>query len=102
MPPEHWHCIKDNNPLERLMREIRRRTRVVIAFPDGKSALILVTTRLRRVAATNWGTKLYLQSNRMAEVVAIARASQPPINNPPESRLIQKVRINRALPGIHM
>ena len=33
MPSEHWRSIKTNNPLERLMREIRRRTRVVGAFP---------------------------------------------------------------------
>ncbi len=34
----HWRQIKTNNPLERIMREIRRRTRVVGAFPDGNSA----------------------------------------------------------------
>src|SRR5207253_2146376 len=62
----HYH------PLERLMREIRRRTRVVGAFPDGQSALMLVAARLRHVAATKWGTKRYLQMNRLAEVVAIA------------------------------
>ena len=28
-PSEHWRCIRTNNPLERLLREIRRRTRVV-------------------------------------------------------------------------
>ncbi len=72
MPPEHWRCLRTNNPLERLMREIRRRTRVVGAFPDGKSALMLVAARLRHVAATKWGTKRYLQMNRLAEVVAIA------------------------------
>ena len=72
MPSEHWRSIKTNNPLERLMREIRRRTRVVGAFPDGKSALMLVSARLRYVAATRWGTKRYLQMNRLADVVAIA------------------------------
>jgi transposase-like protein len=72
MPSEHWRSIKTNNPLERLMREIRRRTRVVGAFPDGQSALMLVAARLRHVAATKWGTKRYLQMNRLAEVVAIA------------------------------
>ena len=72
MPSEHWRSIKTNNPLERLMREIRRRTRVVGAFPDGRSALMLVAARLRYVAATRWGTKRYLQMNRLAEVVAIA------------------------------
>jgi putative transposase len=72
LPAEHWRCLRTNNPLERLMREIRRRTRVVGAFPDGQSALMLVAARLRHVAATKWGTKRYLQMNRLAEVVAIA------------------------------
>ncbi len=72
MPPEHWRCLRTNNPLERLMREIRRRTRVVGAFPDGQSALMLVVTRLRHVAAIRWGTKHYLQMDRLAEVMAIA------------------------------
>ena len=35
-PREHWTRIRTNNPLERIMREIRRRTRVVGAFPDGR------------------------------------------------------------------
>jgi transposase-like protein len=34
-PREHWRCLRTNNPLERLNREVRRRTRVVGAFPDG-------------------------------------------------------------------
>src|SRR5665213_1908843 len=72
LPPEHWRCLRTNNPLERLMREIRRRTRVVGAFPDGNSALMLVAARLRHVASTRWGTKRYLQMNRLAELVAIA------------------------------
>ena len=33
------------------MREIRRRTRMVGAFSDGQSALMLVAARLRHVAA---------------------------------------------------
>src|SRR5579863_3638791 len=81
MPAEHWRCLRTNNPLERLMREIRRRTRVVAAFPDGKSALMLVAARLRHVAATKWGTKRYLQMNRLAEVVAIALAVVSPGQN---------------------
>jgi transposase-like protein len=72
MPSEHWRCLRTNNPLERLNREIRRRTRVVGAFPDGQSALMLVAARLRHVAATRWGTKRYLQMDRLAEIVAIA------------------------------
>jgi transposase-like protein len=34
-PREHWRSLRTNNLLERLMRELRRRTRVVGAFPDG-------------------------------------------------------------------
>lgn len=74
-PSEHWRSIKTNSPLERLMREIQRRSRVVGAFPDCKSALMLVAARLRYVAASRWGTKRYLQMNRLAEVVAIADSS---------------------------
>ncbi len=60
-PPSHWARIKTNNPLERIMREIRRRTRVVGAFPDGHSALMLVGARLRHIAGTKWGTRKYLR-----------------------------------------
>jgi putative transposase len=52
-PSEHWRRIRTNNPLERIMREIRRRTRVVGAFPDGESALNLAASRLRLSQARN-------------------------------------------------
>ena len=41
-PSQHWLKIRTNNVIERLKREIRRRTRVVGTFPDGDSALMLV------------------------------------------------------------
>jgi putative transposase len=66
-PSEHWRCLRTNNPLERLNREIRRRTRVVGAFPDGRSALMLVAARLRYVAASRWGTRRYLNMQRLAQ-----------------------------------
>ena len=59
-PGEHWRRIRTNNPLERILREIRRRTRVVGAFPDGQSALNLAAARLRHIAGTAWSTKRYL------------------------------------------
>lgn len=59
-PPEHWIKLKTNNPMERLLREARRRTKVVGAFPDGQSALMLVAARLRHVSATSWGTRKYM------------------------------------------
>jgi transposase-like protein len=49
------------------MREIRRRTRVVGAFPDGNSALILVCARLRYIAGKNWGVKRYMDMQRLQQ-----------------------------------
>jgi transposase-like protein len=66
-PREHWRCLRTNNPLERLNREVRRRTRVVGAFPDGQSALMLVAARLRHVAGTRWGARRYLDMGRLRE-----------------------------------
>jgi transposase-like protein len=68
LPSEHWRQIRTNNPLERIMREIRRRTRVVGAFPDGQSALMLVAARLRHIAGTRWGAKRYLDMKRIEEL----------------------------------
>ena len=59
-PEAHWRRIRTNNPLERILREIRRRSRVVGAFPDGNSALNLAAARLRHIAGTRWSTKRYL------------------------------------------
>jgi transposase-like protein len=59
-PREHWTRLRTSNGLERLMREIRRRTRVVGNFPDGQSALMLVAARLRYIVGTDWGCRRYL------------------------------------------
>ena len=59
-PSEHWTKIRTNNVIERTNREIRRRARVVDAFPDGNSALMLVCARLRHVAGTRWDGKKYM------------------------------------------
>ena len=67
-PREHWRRIRTNNPLERIMREIRRRTRVVGNFPDGNSALMLVAARLRHIAGSRWGTRKYLDMEKLSEL----------------------------------
>lgn len=66
-PTEHWRKIRTNNAIERLNREIKRRTRAIGAFPDGQSALMLVCARLRHVAATQWGTKCYMNMDHLTE-----------------------------------
>ncbi len=66
-PSEHRRRIRTNNPMERIMREIRRRTRVVGCFPDGNAALMLVAARLRHVAGTKWGTRRYLDMQHLTQ-----------------------------------
>jgi putative transposase len=66
-PDEHWRRIRTNNPLERVIREIRRRTRVVGAFPDGQSALNLAAARLRHIAGTRWSTRRYLDMSPLRQ-----------------------------------
>ena len=68
-PSEHWTRIRTNNVIERLNREIRRRTRVVGSFPDGNSALMLVCARLRHVAGTQWGNKKYMNMKHLETAI---------------------------------
>ena len=67
-PSSHWRRIRTNNPLERIMREIRRRTNVVGAFPDGNSALMLVAARLRHISGTKWSHKRYINMDLLREM----------------------------------
>jgi len=69
-PREYWRRIRTNNPLERILKEVRRRTRVVGCFPDGQSALMLVGARLRHIQSTKWATKKYLNIERLREMDA--------------------------------
>jgi len=71
-PFEHWLKIRTNNAIERVNREIRRRTRVVGCFPDGNSALMLVCARLRYVAGSQWGNKMYMSMKHLRVVSAAA------------------------------
>jgi transposase-like protein len=66
-PRTHWKRIRTNNPIERLIREIRRRTNVVGAFPDSKSALLLIAARAKYVAEKTWLAKTYMLFNQHEE-----------------------------------
>jgi transposase-like protein len=67
-PREHHRHIYTNNPLEAINKQIRRRTRVVGAFPDGNSALMLAAARVRHIAGTQWGLKRYMNMDRLREM----------------------------------
>lgn len=49
-PPDHWTRIHSTNPLERLNKEIKRRTNVVGIFPDEGSVTRLVGSVLMEIA----------------------------------------------------
>ena len=74
-PSQHWRRIRTNNPLERVLKEVRRRTKVVGAFPDGESALMLVGARLRHIASTKWSTKKYLDVDLLKQPARTSRAA---------------------------
>jgi transposase-like protein len=68
-PREFWIRIRTHNVLERMMRDMRRRTRVVGNFPDGKSSVMLggrPATAHRRQARS--GNRIYLDMDRLREV----------------------------------
>lgn len=67
-PPERWRQIRTNDGIERINREIRRRTRVVGTFPDGNSVLMLVTAKLKYVVEHEWSKRRYLDMSKLEEM----------------------------------
>lgn len=67
-PPERWRQIRTNDGIERINREIRRRTRVVGTFPDGNSVPMLVTAKLKYVVEHEWGKRRYLDMSKLEEM----------------------------------
>ena len=67
-PSSHWRRVRTNDPMERIIKEIRRRSRVVGAFPDGQSALMLCAARLRHISGTRWGSRRYLDMSLLREM----------------------------------
>jgi putative transposase len=60
-PSEHWRRIRTSNVLERVNKEIRRRTRVATIFPNEASCLRLVSSILMEISE-DWETgRIYLK-----------------------------------------
>jgi hypothetical protein len=96
--PKLKGAVFESAVIERLNRETRRRTRVVGAFPDGKSALMLISARIRYVTANDWSTRHYLDMSRLQDTMNEANRT------PPQRQATTKVRkqsgtTNRALPS---
>jgi transposase-like protein len=67
-PVEHWRQIWSNNPLERLNKEIKRRTNVVGIFPNPDSIVRLVGSVLSEQHDEWQVSKRYFSAESLAKV----------------------------------
>lgn len=82
-PREHHRSLRTNNMLERIMKELRRRTRVVGAFPDGESALMLCCARLRYIESKSWSdSRKYLDMDKLRELDMTEPSGEEPESYP--------------------
>ena len=68
-PSEHWTRIRTNNVIERLNREIRRRTSVVGIFPSADDYTRLVTTCLMEYAEDWSASRAYLSEQSVQAIL---------------------------------
>ena len=68
----HRIKLRTNDMIERLNKEIRRRTRVVGGFPDSNSALMLVCARIRYVTSRSWSDRQYMDTSRLDDSLGAA------------------------------
>ncbi len=71
-PANHRIKLRTNNMIERLNKEIRRRTRVVGSFPDSNSAPMLVCARIRYVTSRSWPDRRYMDMSRLDDNLGAA------------------------------
>ena len=69
-PREHWSRISSTNPIERINREIRRRTRVVGVFPSVASAMRLIGMILLEQTDDWHAGKRYMSEESMQQLYA--------------------------------
>jgi putative transposase len=79
-PKEHWRQLWSNNSLERLNKEIRRRTDVVGIFPD-RAAIVRLVGALLAEQNDEWA----VASRRYMSVDSIAKALTDPQPEAPDA-----------------
>ena len=76
-PREHWPQIASTNPLERLNREVKRRSDVVGIFPND-AAVVRLVGALMLEASDEWAvTRRYMSLEALARVVQTDPVSLP-------------------------
>ena len=69
LPPDHWTRICSTNPLERLNKEVKRRTNVMGVFPDEASVIRVVGSVLPEIADEWQVGRRYFSLESMAKLV---------------------------------
>ena len=102
-PRPHWRKIASTNPLERINKEIKRRSNVVGIFPDDASVIRLVGAVLLE-HHDDWAVseRRYLSEESMALIDQPHRRPPPtPANSPPPNLEHGRPRVTDLLPPPH-
>jgi transposase-like protein len=76
-PVEHWTRLYSTNPLERLNKEVKRRTDVVGVFPDPAAVIRLVGAVLQEVDDEWQAGKRYFSLESMRKLYDDHPAASP-------------------------
>lgn len=78
-PKEHWPQLASTNPLERLNKEIKRRSRVIGIFPNNAAIVRLVGTLLAEQTDEWQVTRRYMSQESLARVISADDAQAQPL-----------------------
>ena len=86
-PKSHWSQIHSTNPIERLNREIERRTNVVSIFPN-EAAIVRLVGAILLVQSDEWAVSRRDMSLEHSQDSSMISTSGPRPSRPPDTRAI--------------